>query len=123
MNLSAPALRPLRPLRAAPHRLRPARRTPLALPLCCRSYSTAPSLVRSEQRPAPHAGHIQILSLDRPDARNAISRRLLADLRAAIDGLECSPTGLRALIIASNIDGVFCAGADLKERTTFSLDE
>jgi methylglutaconyl-CoA hydratase len=79
--------------------------------------------VRSEQRPAPHVGHIQILSLDRPDARNAISRRLLADLRAEVDALRCSPTGLRALVLASGIDGVFCAGADLKERATFSLDE
>jgi methylglutaconyl-CoA hydratase len=120
MNLSAPALRPLR---AGSRHLCPARRTRPAVPLCCRSYSTSPSLVRSEQRPAPHVGHIQILSLDRPDARNAISRRLLADLRAAVDDLRCSPTGLRALILASNVDGVFCAGADLKERATFSLDE
>jgi len=85
--------------------------------------SRAEPLVRSESLAAPHVGHIKILKLDRPESRNAISRRLLADLAAEISSLECSPTGLRALIIASNVDGIFCAGADLKERITFTLDE
>ena len=31
--------------------------------------------------------------------------------------------GTRALVIASNIDKVFCAGADLKERKTMSQAE
>jgi len=98
-----------------------------------RTYSSTPtSLVTIATHPAPHCGCIKVLSLNRPEARNAISRKLLSDLGAAISSLNvfdaaqgqpANPESVRALIIASNVPGVFCAGADLKERISFSLEE
>lgn len=112
--------------------------------------ATAQPLVRVTNLPAapagqPSNGHIRILELNRPDARNAISKALLASLRAEIhdvqrqygpDGEELpapqrfggaagpdekGPT--RALILASAVDTCFCAGADLKERRGFTQEE
>ncbi|CAI6338788.1 unnamed protein product [Periconia digitata] len=99
--------------------------------LCARqvqrcAYSTAPSPVLNVRSvPAPHSGSIRILSLNRPAARNAISRQLLAELSHHINGIhsegETGPT--RALILASDVDTSFCAGADLKERATFTPED
>ena len=101
-----------------------------------RSFSALPSLISTESFDAPHCGTIKVLKFDRPEARNAISRRLLADLKSEIDNLDLFPlnglqpsgsdsntSAVRALIITSAVDGVFCAGADLKERISFTLDE
>ncbi|OTA00613.1 enoyl-CoA hydratase/isomerase [Trichoderma parareesei] len=116
-----------------------------------RLYSTtAEPLVRVTNLPTapagqPSNGHIRILELNRPDARNAISKALLASLRAEIldvqrqygpDGEELPPpqrfggaAGVdekgptRALIVASAVDTCFCAGADLKERRGFTQEE
>ncbi len=113
-----------------------------------RRYSTAASssaepLIVVTDLPAPGSGHIRILELNRPAARNAISRGLLAALRAQVDdvagqydsqtGHEVARSGprgdenglgpTRALIVASALDACFCAGADLKERRTFSADD
>lgn len=75
--------------------------------------------------PAPHAGTITVLSLDRPKARNAISTQLLGELNGVVEGLhkEGGNGSTRALILASESDDAFCAGADLKERLTMSPEE
>lgn len=75
--------------------------------------------------PAPHAGTITVLSLDRPKARNAISTQLLSELNGVVEGLhkEGGQGSTRALILASESDDAFCAGADLKERLTMSPEE
>ena len=90
-------------------------------------YSTsAPSpLVNIRSVPAPHTGSIRILSLNNPSSRNAISRKLLAEFSREIDAVHTEgPQGpTRALIIASDIDAAFCAGADLKERKGFTREE
>jgi methylglutaconyl-CoA hydratase len=96
-----------------------------------RAYSAIPSLVTSESFEAPHCGTIKVLKLNRPEARNAISKGLLADLQSEVANLDLfplngqsnSPSAVRALIITSAVNNVFCAGADLKERVTFTLDE
>ncbi|KAF2144442.1 uncharacterized protein K452DRAFT_222641 [Aplosporella prunicola CBS 121167] len=89
------------------------------------SSSSAQPLVKSTSVPAPHCGSIRILSLNRPEARNAISRALLSELRrhvqdVAAEGVD-GPT--RALVLASDVDTSFCAGADLKERATFTPEQ
>jgi methylglutaconyl-CoA hydratase len=75
--------------------------------------------------PAPHAGTITVLSLDRPKARNAISQQLLSELNGVVEGLhkENGEGSTRALILTSECDNAFCAGADLKERLGMSPDE
>lgn len=88
-----------------------------------RAYSAHASLINTEIFPARHCGHIKVLRLNRPDAKNAISRQLLADLGSELSALDCGPQATRVLIIASDVPRVFCAGADLKERRGFSLNE
>lgn len=116
------------------------------LRLVARPYSqSAEPLVRVTNVPAPNSGHIRVLELNRPSARNAISKALLSGLRAEVDAVAAQygdggeelpvrklfggaagmdqkgPT--RAVVLASAVDTCFCAGADLKERKGFSKDE
>ena len=90
----------------------------------CYASSLAAAL-KISSIPAPHAGTITVLSLDRPKARNAISQQLLSELNGVVEGLhrEQGEGSTRALIIASECDDAFCAGADLKERLGMSPDE
>jgi methylglutaconyl-CoA hydratase len=128
-------------------KMRPLFLRPSTLPKLLRHYSTSPPspLINVLDIPAPHTGRIRILSLNRPAARNAISRQLLQELRANIDavaaeydsnGEEIPPAkryggaagedkvgATRVLILTSQVDGAFCAGADLKERAGFTADE
>jgi methylglutaconyl-CoA hydratase len=113
----------------------------LRFPVLRRLYSTAADpgpLVRVTNLPASGSGHVRVLELNRPAARNALSRALLAALRAEVDDLhkQYTPEGnetphatatsdgpTRALVLASAVDQSFCAGADLKERKTFTQKE
>lgn len=91
-----------------------------------RTYATAQTpAINVTNVPAPHCGSIRILSLNRPAARNAISRQLLAELNHQITSIqdEGDHGSTRALILASEVDSSFCAGADLKERATFTPEE
>jgi enoyl-CoA hydratase/carnithine racemase len=64
-------------------------------------------LVELERR-----GHIAILTLNRPDARNAISPEVSQAMAAALDEIEADPA-LRVVVLTGTGD-VFSAGADLK---------
>lgn len=74
---------------------------------------------------APHVGQISVIELNRPKSRNAISRQLLLELDQELDSIyaKASRSEVRAVIIASTHDKVFCAGADLKERNNMTHDE
>jgi methylglutaconyl-CoA hydratase len=90
-------------------------------------YSTAPedAVIQTQYVPAPGSGNIRVLLLNRPNARNALSRNLLTSLAQHVQSISSEggngPT--RALVIGSNTDTAFCAGADLKERLHMSKDE
>lgn len=94
-------------------------------------YSTPTSTLKISTVPAPSTGIIKIISLNRPSARNAISKQLLSELKTEIDALHAehsstssSPeTSTRALILTSESEACFCAGADLKERAGMSPEE
>ncbi|GAU95142.1 hypothetical protein RvY_06817 [Ramazzottius varieornatus] len=58
---------------------------------------------------------IGILSLNRPSARNALSKNLVHLFTQFIEA-QAKNADLRVLVIRSTVAGVFCAGADLKER-------
>ncbi len=77
--------------------------------------------VRVEHLQGPDAG-IVLLGLDRPGAKNALGRQLLAELREAVGTLGADPS-VRVVILHSLVTGVFCAGADLKERAEMSAEE
>ncbi|WP_341777590.1 enoyl-CoA hydratase-related protein [Macrococcus lamae] len=64
-----------------------------------------------------HSDHIAILTLNRPDSKNALNRELLAELQEVVRNLTT-----RVLII-TGAGNVFCAGADLKERLGMSPEE
>jgi enoyl-CoA hydratase len=58
-------------------------------------------------------GHIRVLTLDRPERRNALSSPLQADLIEEL--LTCAEDGdVRAVVLTGN-GPAFCAGFDLKE--------
>jgi len=59
------------------------------------------------------------LLLNRPNAKNAISLRLLKEFRECLDKVHFD-NSVRVLIIRSSTLGSFCAGADLVERRTMT---
>lgn len=66
--------------------------------------------------------HIARLTLNRPDAMNAISREMAAELRDACARLR-QEEAVRVVVMAGAGERAFCAGADLKERRGLSADE
>lgn len=70
-------------------------------------------LVRLERRDA-----VGILTLDRPDALNALSRALLEALEARVQEIAAEP-GIRALVI-TGAGRAFAAGADIAEMRALS---
>jgi enoyl-CoA hydratase/carnithine racemase len=82
------------------------------------SGETPPVPVVTVERRPPVARVI----LDRPDARNALSRAVVAGLRAAATQLAADPE-IHAVVLTGGGDKVFCAGADLKERHGFTLED
>ena len=88
--------------------------------------SSSPELLSIRDIPAPHIGHVRVIGLRSPRNRNALSMQLLAELRHEIDSLkgkDGSAGGTRVLILASELDEAFCAGADLKERSRMTVAE
>jgi len=65
---------------------------------------------------------IAVIGLNRPAARNAIGRNLANQLHEAVEDLKYK-NNLRVLIIRSLVPGIFCAGADLKERAKMAPEE
>ena len=58
------------------------------------------------------AGGVAVVTLNRPEKRNAVSPEVAAALEAAVKQSEAD-TDIRVVILASSNDQVFCAGADL----------
>jgi enoyl-CoA hydratase len=69
---------------------------------------------------APHAlverhGHVLVVTMNRPHARNALSAPMMAIMREAWDEVDRDP-GIRVCVL-TGAGGAFCAGADLKAMT------
>lgn len=77
--------------------------------------------LKVERLEGPDAGLV-LLGLDRPAAKNALGRQLLAELEEAFVALAEDPS-VRVVVLHSLVEGVFCAGADLKERAGMSPEE
>ncbi|MFG1193103.1 enoyl-CoA hydratase/isomerase family protein [Xanthobacter flavus] len=58
-------------------------------------------------------GDLAVITLDRPEALNALSFAIIRDIGAAID--EAGTWDIRALIFTGAGGKAFCAGADIKE--------
>jgi enoyl-CoA hydratase len=68
----------------------------------------------------PHAlvelrGHVLIVTMNRPQARNALSGQMLAIMQQAWDQVDNDPR-VRVCVL-TGAGGAFCAGADLKAMT------
>jgi len=59
---------------------------------------------------------IAILTLDRPEAANTISRQLMADMNRALDAIDAD-AGVRVVILTGAGERHFCGGADLRDLT------
>jgi enoyl-CoA hydratase len=58
-------------------------------------------------------GGVAVVTLNRPDRRNALSAALLTELRATVAELDANPD-IRAIVL-TGADPAFCAGLDLAE--------
>ncbi|MBI2371900.1 MAG: enoyl-CoA hydratase/isomerase family protein [Deltaproteobacteria bacterium] len=63
-----------------------------------------------------------ILTLNRPQALNAMNKRLVEELRGALDELEADRS-LQTLVLTGAGERAFCAGIDIKERARLSPEE
>jgi crotonobetainyl-CoA hydratase len=59
------------------------------------------------------SGHVLVITLNRPQARNAVNRTTHLAVGLALETAEHDP-GIRAVILTGAGDLAFCAGADLK---------
>jgi enoyl-CoA hydratase len=71
--------------------------------------------LRVEERP----GGVLLATLDRPEVANAFNTQAALDLNAVFQQLE-NERALRCVVITGSGDKAFCAGADLKERSSFT---
>jgi enoyl-CoA hydratase len=58
-------------------------------------------------------GAVSVLRLNRPEARNALTGALAAELGEALTAAEADP-GIRAVVLTGTGDRVFCSGMDLR---------
>ena len=61
--------------------------------------------------------------MNRQDKKNALGKEFSQQFKQQIDQLSESGDGVRVLILRSLVPGIFCAGADLKERLAMSEDQ
>lgn len=60
-----------------------------------------------------HDAHVGLITLDRPEARNAVNGEMAAAIESALDEIE-SDDGLWVTIVTGTAE-MFCSGGDLKE--------
>jgi enoyl-CoA hydratase len=73
--------------------------------------AAAPAPVTLQRLP----GHVALVTLDRPQARNAVNGEVARALEAIVDEIERDPQLQVAVLTGADAGRVFCAGADLRE--------
>lgn len=68
-----------------------------------------------------YPGEFALLTLNRPEALNALSFSLIRDIGEALRAVDASDA--RALVVTGTGEKAFCAGADIKELTGRTLNE
>jgi crotonobetainyl-CoA hydratase len=71
------------------------------------SESPAPAVITE------HDGHVLVVTLNRPEARNAVNAELTQGLGEALERADGDPE-IRVVVLTGAGDKTFCAGADLK---------
>lgn len=105
------------------HRLTARRAFPSA-PLSILKYSTQPQADVSLRKLTGESdsGRIAVLELNRQSARNALGKEFVDNFRAHLHEIG-NDRSILVLVLRSLVPGVFCAGADLRERLAMSADE
>ncbi|MEU8251028.1 enoyl-CoA hydratase-related protein [Nonomuraea sp. NPDC048916] len=67
------------------------------------------------------AGSVTIVTINRPEAYNALNAEVLSRLHAAVLDADADPA-VRAVVVTGSGEKAFCAGADLKELAGMSAD-
>ena len=67
-------------------------------------------------------GHVAVISLDRPEALNAISGDMADDL-TRVAGEVSADNDIWVVVLRAEGTKAFCVGADLKERNGFTLEQ
>src|SRR4051812_49191934 len=65
-------------------------------------------------------GHVAVITINRPAARNAVNTEVAQGIEAAIDRLESEGDAWVGVLTGAQTDKgwIFCAGADLKQMAT-----
>ncbi|XP_007455111.1 PREDICTED: enoyl-CoA hydratase domain-containing protein 2, mitochondrial [Lipotes vexillifer] len=109
-------------LRALTSALRlPSPRRPLEARGCAANLAAANREIQVCALAGPDQGITEIL-MNRPSARNALGNVFVTELLEALAQLR-EDRQVRVLIFRSGVKGIFCAGADLKEREQMSETE
>ena len=66
-------------------------------------------------------GGVATITLDRPEARNALNLQMCEELRAA--AMAATADGSVKIVFVRGSGPVFCAGADVKERSGMSAEQ
>jgi enoyl-CoA hydratase len=74
-----------------------------------------PAMSREPHCLVERRGHVLVVTMNRPEARNALSGEMMEILREAWDQVD-REDGIRACVL-TGAGGAFCAGADLKAMT------
>src|ERR1700744_515617 len=61
-------------------------------------------------------GHLLTITMNRPQAGNALNTAMLEDLNHLLAELYVAPGDIRCLVLTGAGEKIFCAGGDLKER-------
>jgi enoyl-CoA hydratase len=70
--------------------------------------------------PAPR---LLLLTLNRPQAANAVNTEMASELLALFEKVAQQPSEIRCIVLTGAGDRAFCAGADLKERHEQSVED
>jgi len=72
---------------------------------------------------APQDDHLLLVTLNRPDALNALNTQMGLDLVDLFESIAMCPGGLRCIVLTGSGARGFCAGGDLKQREGMSNEE
>jgi len=65
---------------------------------------------------SPEAGHVLLVTLNRPEVSNAFNTRMGQELEDLWGRLTQDPQGFRCVVLTGAGEKAFCGGGDLKER-------
>nr|XP_002740632.1 PREDICTED: methylglutaconyl-CoA hydratase, mitochondrial-like [Saccoglossus kowalevskii] len=80
------------------------------------------SYVEAGEDTGEDLGQIIVLAINRPTVRNALGKNIVGLFIDAINSAKFDKR-VRTLILRSAVPGIFCAGADLKERVKMAPNE